>query len=88
MLKPQSFSVFAIVSHLQYSTSYNNCAPVLVVNVDSLDAVKLENGSHVLRKRVGIRPLKVVSDRNNVLLPFESGDNLLKITYTTMSGLH
>lgn len=80
---------FAIADHLEYSNSYNNCAHVLFVNIDSLDAVKGENSAHVLRKRVGIRPLKVVSNRNNVLLAFEGGDNLLQVTHTHyVSGLH
>lgn len=52
------------------------------MNIDSLDAVKSKNSAHILRKRVGIRPLEVVSDRNNVLLPIESGNNLLQITHT------
>lgn len=57
-------------------------APTCLVrqSVDSLNAIKFENAAHVFWQRGRIRPHKVISDRNNVLLPIQGSDNLLWIT--------
>lgn len=45
---------------------------------DSLDAVEVENGSHVFWQGHGVRPCKVICDRNYVLLTSQGRDDLLQ----------
>lgn len=83
----------AAVPHSQVVNSTKICCPnftvvqthnhsialvTFTVNSDSLDAIEIENRSHVLRQRRGIGPHEVICDRNNVLLPSQGGDYLLQ----------
>lgn len=45
---------------------------------DSLDAIEVENGSHVFWQGHGVRPCKVICDRNYVLLTSQGRDDLLQ----------
>lgn len=45
---------------------------------NSLDAVEVEYGSHVLGQRHRVGPGEVICDRNDVLLPSQGGDDLLQ----------
>lgn len=63
---------------LVQTSNHSIALAMFTVNSDSLDAIEIENRSHVLRQRCGIGPHEVICDRNNVLLPSQGGDNLLQ----------
>lgn len=46
-------------------------------NADLLDTIEVEDGTHIIWQRLWVRPYEVLCDRNNVLLPIESCNNLL-----------
>ena len=56
----------------------HRCAEISEYISDSLDAIEVENRSHVLWQSHGVRPHKIICDRNYVLLTSQGRHNLLQ----------